>query len=199
MFTRQQINAYREIRGNLRSLACDWPRSLRLRSSGWSRPGSAYSTRIPRTSIQNIHTFIIREASRAICFLSILFFQTVTLSTSSNQLPTFCVTIQFRCHHLIFTHPDRRSVSMLDNGEYVLYHYSPSVAAAAVTTAVFAVLTGLHAYRMIKTKLWFCIPFTLGGVCGYSCFIDRQLGSPLIRMVPRSRTYWIHRPCCRSQ
>ncbi|KAL8894116.1 MAG: hypothetical protein Q9192_004603 [Flavoplaca navasiana] len=65
---------------------------------------------------------------------------------------------------------------MSDNGEYVLYHYSPSIAAAAVTIVVFAVLTGLHAYRMIKTKLWFCIPFTLGGVFEFVGYVGRAVG-----------------------
>ncbi|KAL8671608.1 MAG: hypothetical protein Q9168_003898 [Polycauliona sp. 1 TL-2023] len=62
---------------------------------------------------------------------------------------------------------------MSEKGNYVLYHYTPSIAASAVTIIVFTVLTGLHTYRMIKTKLWFCIPFTLGGIFELIGYIGR--------------------------
>ncbi|KAL8992787.1 MAG: hypothetical protein Q9169_006836 [Polycauliona sp. 2 TL-2023] len=65
---------------------------------------------------------------------------------------------------------------MSDNGDYVLYHYTPSIAASAITLVIFAILTGLHAYRMIKTKLWFCIPFTIGGVFEVIGYIGRAAG-----------------------
>ncbi|KAL8853550.1 MAG: hypothetical protein Q9221_001536 [Calogaya cf. arnoldii] len=65
---------------------------------------------------------------------------------------------------------------MAEQRKYVLYHYSPSIAAAAVATVVFAVLTGLHTYRMIKTRLWFCIPFTIGGFFELIGYIGRAAG-----------------------
>lgn len=48
---------------------------------------------------------------------------------------------------------------------YELYHYAPSIAAAAIFIIIFAILTGIHTYRMIRTRLWFCLPFTIGGIC----------------------------------
>ena len=88
---------------------------------------------------------------------------------------------------------------MPEKEEYVLYRYTPSIAAAAVVISVFAILTGLHTYRMIRTKLWFCVPFTIGGACTYRYSIDHGLSSSLTSNVPCSRTHWIHWPRCRSQ
>ncbi|KAI4261615.1 MAG: hypothetical protein L6R42_003188 [Xanthoria sp. 1 TBL-2021] len=65
---------------------------------------------------------------------------------------------------------------MSEKGEYVLYRYSPSIVAAAVAIVVFAILTGLHTYRMIQTKLWFCVPFTIGGVFELIGYIGRAAG-----------------------
>jgi len=45
------------------------------------------------------------------------------------------------------------------------YQYSPSIVAAAIFIVIFAILTILHTYRIIKTRLWFCLPFTVGGLC----------------------------------
>ncbi|KAL8735346.1 MAG: hypothetical protein Q9166_000891 [cf. Caloplaca sp. 2 TL-2023] len=58
---------------------------------------------------------------------------------------------------------------MSDTGEYDLYIYSPSIAAAAVTIVVFAILTILHIYRMIKTRL--CHPESLGAYIVQSIFV----------------------------
>ncbi|KAF2790174.1 RTA1-domain-containing protein [Melanomma pulvis-pyrius CBS 109.77] len=48
--------------------------------------------------------------------------------------------------------------------ERELYKYSPSVAAAIIFVIVFVVLTSYHAFRLFKTRSWFCIPFLLGGL-----------------------------------
>ncbi|KAL8950314.1 MAG: hypothetical protein Q9222_003637 [Ikaeria aurantiellina] len=65
-------------------------------------------------------------------------------------------------------------------GKHDLYRYTPSIAAAAVAIVVFAILTFLHLYRMIKTKLWFCLPFTVGGISTSTVelvgYIGRALG-----------------------
>ncbi|KAI4108130.1 MAG: hypothetical protein LQ339_002402 [Xanthoria mediterranea] len=65
---------------------------------------------------------------------------------------------------------------MSEKEEYVLYRYTPSIAAAAVVISVFAILTGLHTYRMIRTKLWFCVPFTIGGAFELIGYIGRAVG-----------------------
>ncbi|KAL7621123.1 hypothetical protein AAE478_008437 [Parahypoxylon ruwenzoriense] len=49
-------------------------------------------------------------------------------------------------------------------GDYYLWKYLPSVAAAVVFAILFTTITGLHCYRLFKTKLWFCLPFIIGGI-----------------------------------
>lgn len=50
---------------------------------------------------------------------------------------------------------------------YTFWTYVPSIAAAAIFLVVFIVLTGLHTWSMARSKTWFCIAFTLGGVCTF--------------------------------
>lgn len=57
---------------------------------------------------------------------------------------------------------------MVKTGGHALYRYSPSLVAAIIAIIAFAILTLLHTYRMIKSKLWFCLPFTIGGLCEYT-------------------------------
>jgi len=45
------------------------------------------------------------------------------------------------------------------------YGYDPSIAAASTTIVVFAILTALHLYRLLRTRTWFCLPFTIGALC----------------------------------
>ncbi|KAL8959958.1 MAG: hypothetical protein Q9193_003258 [Seirophora villosa] len=52
--------------------------------------------------------------------------------------------------------------------EHELYQYTPSLAPAVIAIVVFTVLSALHTYRMIRSRLWFCLPFTIGGVCQYT-------------------------------
>ncbi|KAF2642018.1 RTA1 like protein [Massarina eburnea CBS 473.64] len=48
--------------------------------------------------------------------------------------------------------------------EYVLWAYTPSSAGGIIGAIVFALLTGTHAFRLIKSRTWFCIPFIIGGL-----------------------------------
>jgi hypothetical protein len=48
---------------------------------------------------------------------------------------------------------------------YYLWHYIPNIAAAIVFAIIFAVATGAHTWRMIQTRMWFCLPFVIGGFC----------------------------------
>jgi hypothetical protein len=54
---------------------------------------------------------------------------------------------------------------MADNDvpEYVLWPYTPTIAAGVIAALVFIVLTLLHTWKLIKNRTWFCIPFVIGG------------------------------------
>ncbi|KAM0207326.1 hypothetical protein ACHAQD_012078 [Fusarium lateritium] len=49
-------------------------------------------------------------------------------------------------------------------GDYYLWEYLPSLPGAITFAILFLIITILHGWRMFKTKLWFCIPFFIGGV-----------------------------------
>ncbi|KAM0342089.1 hypothetical protein ACHAPU_009702 [Fusarium lateritium] len=50
-------------------------------------------------------------------------------------------------------------------GDVYLWEYLPSLPGAIAFTVLFLLITTLHGWRMFKAKLWFCIPFFIGGVC----------------------------------
>jgi hypothetical protein len=50
-------------------------------------------------------------------------------------------------------------------GDVYLWEYLPSLPGAITFTILFLIITILHGWRMYRTKLWFCIPFFIGGVC----------------------------------
>ncbi|KAI0835408.1 RTA1 like protein [Hypoxylon sp. FL0890] len=55
-------------------------------------------------------------------------------------------------------------------GGYYLWKYLPSIPAAVIFALLFLGATGAHGFRLYKTKLWFCLPFVVGGmmeVVGY--------------------------------
>lgn len=59
---------------------------------------------------------------------------------------------------------------------YVLYLYTPSLAAAVAAIVVFALLTVAHGYRLITTRMWFTIPFVVGGLFETVGYVGRALG-----------------------
>ncbi|KAH7081001.1 RTA1 like protein-domain-containing protein [Paraphoma chrysanthemicola] len=48
--------------------------------------------------------------------------------------------------------------------KYVLWPYTPTVAAGAIAAIVFILLTGLHSWRLVTNRTWFCIPFVIGSL-----------------------------------
>jgi len=48
---------------------------------------------------------------------------------------------------------------------YQFWTYVPSMPAAVIFMLIFLFMTALHCWKMFKTKTWFCIAFTLGGLC----------------------------------
>ncbi|KAG5762546.1 hypothetical protein H9Q72_009360 [Fusarium xylarioides] len=52
-----------------------------------------------------------------------------------------------------------------------LYHYDPTVAGAVIFTILFLATTLFHSWQLVRTRCWFVIPLTLGGlfqVIGYA-------------------------------
>ncbi|KAF3355659.1 hypothetical protein VD0004_g9407 [Verticillium dahliae] len=56
---------------------------------------------------------------------------------------------------------------------YKLWHYIPSLPAAIVFAALFGVLTVGHALRMFRHRMWFCLPFVVGGVFEIVGYVGR--------------------------
>lgn len=50
------------------------------------------------------------------------------------------------------------------NGHY-LWQYLPSRPGGIAAAAVFGILTLGHLFRMFRHRMWFCIPFVVGGIC----------------------------------
>ncbi len=48
---------------------------------------------------------------------------------------------------------------------YALWHYIPSLPAAIIFAVLFGVVTVAHGWKMFATRMWFCIPFFVGGIC----------------------------------
>ncbi|KAF2011190.1 hypothetical protein BU24DRAFT_355980 [Aaosphaeria arxii CBS 175.79] len=48
--------------------------------------------------------------------------------------------------------------------KYVLWPYTPSIAGGVIGCIVFCILTGIHSFRLVKNRTWFCIPFVVGGL-----------------------------------
>lgn len=54
---------------------------------------------------------------------------------------------------------------MADDFDFKLYRYTPSLAAAAISATVFAILTALHTWRLLRVRAYYFTPFTIGGIC----------------------------------
>ncbi|KAH7389754.1 RTA1 like protein-domain-containing protein [Pyrenochaeta sp. MPI-SDFR-AT-0127] len=48
--------------------------------------------------------------------------------------------------------------------KYVLWPYTPSLAGGIIATVVFFILSGIHIFRLVKNRTWFCIPFVVGAL-----------------------------------
>ncbi|KIW17937.1 hypothetical protein PV08_05132 [Exophiala spinifera] len=79
-----------------------------------------------------------------------------------------------------------------DNGfDFELYRYVPSLAAAIVFTAVFAILTALHSWRLYRLRALYFTAFTIGGLfetvgyCGriWSHFDDQAVGGFVMQAI----------------
>ena len=84
---------------------------------------------------------------------------------------------------------------------YLLYQYVPNLAPAIIAIAIFTMLTAAHFFRLFKTRMWFCMPFVIGGICkcGHSC-AKFPFSQPLVANTTPlySRTNWLYRSRSRS-
>ena len=52
---------------------------------------------------------------------------------------------------------------------YPLWQYIPSLPAAIVAAVLFGFMTIGHTWKMVSNRMWFCLPFVIGGFCRFSC------------------------------
>ena len=83
---------------------------------------------------------------------------------------------------------------MADDSDFELYRYTPSLAAAAVSAAVFAILTALHSWRLLRVRAYYFTPFTIGGICK-SQYLALPYTHP--RAVLVTRWSWLPKLICR--
>ena len=55
----------------------------------------------------------------------------------------------------------------LNGGTYYLWKYVPNLAASIIFIVVWLILSALVAWRMFKTKTWFCSAFLIGCLSKY--------------------------------
>jgi hypothetical protein len=48
---------------------------------------------------------------------------------------------------------------------YIFYRYDPSLPAAVIFIALFAISTSLHAFQVLRKRTWYFLPFVIGGFC----------------------------------
>lgn len=60
---------------------------------------------------------------------------------------------------------DSAAAAAADAFDFRLYRYTPSLSAAIVFVAVFAILTAMHIWRIQRHRSFYFTAFTIGGVC----------------------------------
>jgi hypothetical protein len=48
---------------------------------------------------------------------------------------------------------------------YYLWLYVPSLVASSIFVLLFAAVTAAHFWLIFKDRIWFCLPFAIGGLC----------------------------------
>lgn len=74
--------------------------------------------------------------------------------------------------------------------EFSFYRYDPSMAAAVIFIIAFIIVTAIHTYQMIRTRLWILIPFVLGGFCKFALSFRTSRISPT-NYITRYLVQWI--------
>ncbi|KAF4445454.1 hypothetical protein F53441_10796 [Fusarium austroafricanum] len=76
--------------------------------------------------------------------------------------------------------------------DFKLYRYNPSLAAAIVSVAIFAILSVLHVWRLIRVRAYYFTPFVVGGFfetigyCGriWSHYDKLSVGGFVLQAIP---------------
>ena len=58
---------------------------------------------------------------------------------------------------------------------FVFYYYEPSLPAGVLFTVLFAILTALHIWRLVRHRALYFIPFLIGGACNQFPSLTRSL------------------------
>ncbi|PVH74220.1 RTA1-domain-containing protein [Cadophora sp. DSE1049] len=61
----------------------------------------------------------------------------------------------------------------LDDFKY--YHYDPTMVGAVIFIVLFLTTTTLHCYQLLRTKVWFMVPFVIGGFFQWIGYIGRAI------------------------
>ncbi|ORY05579.1 RTA1 like protein-domain-containing protein [Clohesyomyces aquaticus] len=62
-------------------------------------------------------------------------------------------------------------------GKVYLWRYIPSLPAGLVFAGLFLIVTIAHTWKLFKTRLWFCIPFAIGGALEVIGYITRAVAT----------------------
>jgi hypothetical protein len=58
-----------------------------------------------------------------------------------------------------------RLTNRQEDGGFKLYHYDPSMAAAAAFIILFIIASAAHCWKMFRTRCWVVVPLVIGGLC----------------------------------
>lgn len=102
---------------------------------------------------------------------SLLILLLLTTQSSTQTWQTLIVLSQSVLYFFCISETPLSTMSDTNGApKFVLWHYSPSVIAAAIAAALFGLLTIANLVRLIQKRTWFCIPLVIGGLCKYQHF-----------------------------
>ncbi|PVH77089.1 RTA1 domain protein [Cadophora sp. DSE1049] len=62
-----------------------------------------------------------------------------------------------------------------DGSDFEYYHYDPTMVGAVIFIILFLATTTLHCYQLFRTRVWFMIPFVIGGFFQWIGYIGRAI------------------------
>jgi hypothetical protein len=68
--------------------------------------------------------------------------------------------------------------------KFVLYHYTPSLAAAGIFVVLFLATAFLHTFQLFKNRTLYFIPFLIGGFCKLSRIWSLFQSNKMIQVEP---------------